>query len=147
MQQNAYMRAQIFVFIMRMALFVGIGIVLHSTQSTHVFIDCPGLWESMLVILVTKCVQMTICTTVVKLLDSDTSRELKHIYLLNLAIDTVCFIIECVLTSRSLDSKKCVESASVAFDGHPMIMFVNLLACIWDGSSILSHVLFLMLGF
>jgi hypothetical protein len=147
MQQTAYMRAQIFVFIMRMALFIGIGIVLHSTQSTNVFVDCPGLWESMLVILVTKCVRMVICTVVVKLLNPDTRRELKHIYLLNLAIDTVCFIFECILTSMSLDSKKCVESSSVAFDGHPMLMYVNLLACIWDGSFILSHVLFLMLGF
>ena len=147
MQQPSYMRAQIFIFLLRMVLFVGIGIVLHNTQTTAVISDCPGLWESMLAILVAKCVRMTICVTAVKLLDIGTNRELRHLYLLNLVIDIIFFITESVLTSRSLNSPRCVVSAGLTFGGHPMIMYVNFLACVWDGGFILSHVLFLMLGF
>jgi hypothetical protein len=141
------MRAQIFIFMLRMALLNGISIVLHMTQSTTVPVDCPGLWESMLVILVAKCLRMFLCTTVVKLLNSGTTRELQHIYLLNLVVDTAFFVTECVMTSKSLDSPQCVISAGLPFGGHPMIMYVNCLACIWDGSFIFSHILFLMLGF
>jgi hypothetical protein len=89
---------------------------------------------------------MTICTTVVKMLNTGVAQELKHLTLLNLVIDTIFFITECVMTSKSLNSKECVTSASDAFNGHPMIAYVNGLACVWDGSFILSHVLFLVLG-
>jgi hypothetical protein len=102
----------------------------------------------MLAILVIKCVRMVICTTVIKLLHKGTSQqELRSISLLNLVLDTIFFITECVMTSRSLDSRVCVISASIPFNGHPMIAYVNGLAATWDGSFILSHVLFLMLGF
>ena len=145
---QAHMRTQIFIFLMRMALFTSIGVVLHNTQSSMVMKDCPGLWESMLAILVIKCVRMVICSTVVKLLHNGTThKELKYISLLNLSIDAIFFITEIVMTSRSLDSKQCVESAGVPFNGHPMIAYVNGLVCVWDGSFILAHVLFLMLGF
>ena len=147
-QIQAHMRVQIFIFLLRMVLFVSIGMVLHSTQSTQVMQDCPGLWESMLAILVIKCVRMVICTTIIKLLHKGTSQqELRSISLLNLVLDTIFFITECVMTSRSLDSRVCVISASIPFNGHPMIAYVNGLAATWDGSFILSHVLFLMLGF
>jgi hypothetical protein len=146
-QQHSYMRAQIFIFILRIALFVGICIVLHVTQTTPVRLECIGLWESMLVILVAKCIRMLFCATAVKLLKKDTNAELNRLYLFNLVTDTIFFIIECIMTSTSLDSKKCVIEASLLFSGHPMIMYVNCLACIWDGAFILSHVLFLMLGF
>jgi hypothetical protein len=147
MNQQAHMRAQIFLFLLRMALFVSIGVVLHNAQSTSVISDCPGLWESMLAILVIKCVRMTICSTVVKMLNTGVTQELKHLSLLNLVVDTIFFVTECVMTSKSLNSKECVNSASTTFNGHPMIAYVNGLACVWDGSFILSHVLFLMLGF
>ena len=147
MNPQIHMRAQIFIFLLRMALFVSIGLVLHSAQSTSVIVDCPGLWESMLAILVIKCLRMTICTTVVRMLNTGIAQELKHLTLLNLVIDTIFFITECVMTSKSLNSQKCVTSASATFNGHPMIAYVNGLACVWDGSFILSHVLFLMLGF
>jgi hypothetical protein len=92
---------------------------------------------------------MMICSTTIKLLHSGgtSTRELKYISLLNMAIDTVFFVTECVMTSVSLDSKECVNSASIPFNCHPMIAYVNCLVCVWDGSFILSHVLFLMLGF
>ncbi len=130
-----------------MALFVSIGIVLHNAQSTSVIVDCPGLWESMISILVIKCIRMTICSTIVKMLNTGITQELKHLALLNLVVDTVFFITEVVMTSKSLNSKECVDSASAQFSGHPMIAYVNGLACVWDGSFILSHVLFLMLMF
>jgi hypothetical protein len=145
-QQQAHMRAQIFFFLLRMALFVAIGVVLHNAQSTSVIVDCPGLWESMLVILVIKCIRMTICPIVVKLLNTGITPELKQLLLLNLVVDTIFFITECVMTSKSLDSKECVVSASATSGGHPMIAYVNGIVCVWDGSFILSHVLFLVLG-
>jgi hypothetical protein len=141
------MRGLIFLFLLRMALFVSIGIVLHNAQSTSVIVDCPGLWESMISILVIKCIRMTICSTIVKMLNTGITQELKHLALLNLVVDTVFFITEVVMTSKSLNSKECVDSASAQFSGHPMIAYVNGLACVWDGSFILSHVLFLMLMF
>lgn len=147
MSQRSNMRTQIFLFQLRMALFVSIGITLHSAQSTSVIPDCPGLWESMLAILVIKCIRMTICSTVVKMLNNRASQELKPITLLNLMIDTIFFITECVMTSKSLNSRECVVSASAVFSGHPMIAYVNGLACVWDGCFILSHVLYLMLKF
>ena len=147
MLQHDYMRAQIFIFILRAVLFAGIGIVLHSTQTTAVISDCPGLWESMLVILVTKCIRMALCTTVFKMLGNGSVRTMRRVYLLNFVVDTAFFIVECTLTSRSLNTSLCVISAGLVFGGHPMIMYLNFLACVWDGSFILSHVLFLMLGF
>ena len=147
MNQHALIRAQIFLFLLRMALFVSIGVVLHNAQSTSVIVDCPGLWESMLAILVIKCVRMTICSTVLKMLTTGAAHELKHLSLLNLVVDTIFFVTECVMTSKSLNSKECVISAGSTFNGHPMIAYVNGLACVWDGSFILSHVLFLILGF
>lgn len=146
-QSRIHRRTQIFLFLLRMTLFVSIGIVLHGSQSTSVMQACPGLWESMLAILVIKCVRMTICSTIVKMMNGGIAHlELQHLSLLNLVIDTIFFITECVMTSKSLDSKVCVEAASAAFNGHPMIAYVNVLACVWDGGYILSHVLFLMLG-
>ncbi len=145
---KSHKRAQIFLFLLRMSLFVTISIVLHNTQSTTVSHDCPGLWESMLAILAIKCVRMTICSTIVKMLNNGVAmQEYKHLTLLNLVVDTIFFITECVITSISLNSKVCVESASEAFNGHPMIAYVNGLVCVWDGCYILSHVMFLMLGF
>jgi hypothetical protein len=145
--QHSYMRAQIFIFILRIVLLVGICIVLHLTQTTLVRLECAGLWESMLVILVAKCIRMLFCVTAVKLLKRDTHVELNRLYLFNLVIDTAFFTTECVMTSKSLNSEQCVVEANKVFGGHPMIMYVNSLACFWDGSFILSHVLFLMLGF
>ncbi len=146
-QTKIHRRTQIFLFLLRMALFVMIGIMLHSAQGTTIIRDCPGLWESMLAILVFKCVRMSICSTVVKMLNTGIMHELKHLSLLNLVVDTIFFITECVMTSKSLSSKECVVSAAGSASGHPMIAYVNGLACVWDGSYILSHVLFLMLGF
>jgi hypothetical protein len=142
-----YMRVQIFIFMLRMSLFIAVGIVLHGAQSTLVIRDCPGLWESMLAILVIKCMRMTICSTVVKMLNNGITQEMKNLSLLNLVVYTIFFITECVMTSVSLNSKECLEAANDTFNGHPMIAYVNCLACIWDGSYILSHVLFLMLNF
>lgn len=145
-QTKNHRRTQIFLFLLRMALFVSIGIVLHGSQSTSVMKKCPGLWESMLAILIIKCLRMTICSTVLKMMTSGIAyQEFQHLSLLNLIIDTIFFITECVMTSKSLDSRECIESAGEAFYGHPMIAYVNVLACVWDGSYILSHVLFLML--
>ena len=146
-QVKTHKRTQIFLFLLRMALFVSIGIVLHNSQTSSVMRDCSGLWESMLAILVIKCVRMTICSTILRMLNNGVVQELKHLSLLNLVVDTIFFITECVMTSKSLNSRECVDSASKAFNGHPMIAYVNCLACVWDGCFILSHVLFLMLGF
>lgn len=145
--QQTHMRGLIFLFLLRMSLFVSIGIVLHNAQSTSIIADCPGLWESMISILVIKCIRMTICSTIVKMLNTGITHELKHLSLLNLVVDTIFFITEVVMTSKSLNSKECVDSASAHFGGHPMIAYVNGLACVWDGSFILSHVLCLILAF
>ncbi len=145
-KSKTHRRTQIFLFLLRMALFVTIGILLHNAQGTTVIRDCPGLWESMLTILVFKCIRMSICSTIVKMLNSGVMHELKHLSLLNLVIDTIFFIVECVMTSKSLSSKECVVSTGNAFSGHPMLAYVNGVACVWDGSYIFAHVLFLMLG-
>ena len=137
---------KIFLFLLRMALFVSIGIVLHTAQTPAVMRDCQGLWESMLVILVIKCLRMTICSTIVRMLNNGIVHELKHLALLNLVVEIIFFITECVMTSKSLNSKECVDSASKAFNGHPIIAYVNCLTCVWDGCYILSHVMSLMLG-
>jgi hypothetical protein len=147
-QVKNHRRMQIFHFLLRMTLFVAIGMVLHDAQSvSSITRDCPGLWESMLSILVIKCVRMSICSSVVKLLNTGVVHEMKHFSLLNLVVDVIFFTTECVITSKSLNSEECVNSCSKAFHGHPMIAYVNALNCVWDGSHILSHVLFLMLGF
>ena len=147
-QTKMHKRVQIFLFLLRMALFVSIGLVLHSSQtSSSMKKDCPGLWDSMLAILVIKCVRMTICSTILRMLNNGSAHELKHLTLLNLVVDAIFFITECVMTSKSLSSKECVDSAGGPFNGHPMIAYVNGLTCVWDGCFILSHVLFLMLGF
>jgi hypothetical protein len=99
----------------------------------------------MLVILAAKYVRIAMCTTVVKLLG--TGREMLHVYFLNLVVDIAFFIVECTLTSRSLDTPLCVISAGLVFGGHPMIIYLNFLACVWDSSFILTHVMFLMHGF
>jgi hypothetical protein len=136
-------RSQIFLFLLNVCLFIVTGIVLHKCEATDVIRLCSGLWESMALILAVKCLRVTLCAIVFKLMRGD-SRAGK-INPLDLIMYTVFFVIECVTTSRALNTDSCVSAASEPLDGHPLIAYVNGVAAVWDGCYILSHVLFVVI--
>jgi hypothetical protein len=140
MSQND-MRLHIFLFLLRISLFVVTGITLHSTENSLVINECPGLWESMLAILCIKCVRLTMCPILLKMLRA----YQKNLHYLNILGYSIFFIVECIYTSQSLNSPDCVKAASLP-TGHPMLAYVNGLTCVYDGAYVLSHALFSMLN-
>jgi hypothetical protein len=140
MSQND-MRLHIFLFLLRISLFVAIGIVLHSTENSLVINECPGLWESMLAILCIKCIRLMMCPLVIKIL----RKYQKPLHYINIFGYTVFFVVECVITSQSLNTPDCIKAASLP-TGHPMLAYANGITCVYDGAYILSHALFAVLN-
>ena len=140
MSQND-MRLHIFLFLLRISLFVAIGIVLHSTENSLVINECPSLWESMLAILCIKCLRLMLCPLAIKVL----RKYQKPLHYLNIFGYTVFFVVECVTTSQSLNSQDCIKAASLP-TGHPMLAYANGITCVYDGAYIMSHALFAVLN-
>ena len=140
MSQND-IRLHIFIFLLRVTLFVVIGIELHHTEASLVWNRCPGLWESMLAILCIKCLRLSLCPLVFKLMHF----YQRTLYYFNVLMYTVFFVVECIQTSQSLNSEPCVHAMSVS-SGHPMLAYVNGIACVYDGAYVLSHALFAILN-
>jgi len=129
-------RSQIFLFLLNVCLFVVTGIVLHKSEATEVVRLCPTLWETMALILAIKCLRLTLCAIVLKVMrrDSRASKTNPLDFILSIGF----FITECVTTSRALNSTACVSAASEPFDGHPLLAYVNGISAVWDGCYILS---------
>ena len=132
-------KLHLFVFLMRICLFVVIGISLHTTQASPlVFAECTFLWESMLLILILKCIRVTLCKVTLHRFEirpksSDCFDMLVHL---------VYFCTEVTVTSCALNSHGCVDAMSAPFKGHPMIAYVNGISCVWDGCLTLSMALY-----
>ena len=133
----------IFIFLLNISQFAVTGIVLHCTEATLVILRCEGLWESMLFVLILKCIRLLVCSAVFKFIQI--KRGKKGPDPLNLVLYTSFFVIECITTSRALNSQACLEATRNAFNGPPMISYVNGLLCVWDGCYVLSHVLYILL--
>ena len=132
-------KLHVFVFFMRICLFTVTGIVLHATHAhKRVYVDCPALWETMTTILVLKCIRITLCKVTMHRFDIRT----KETDYFDIVVHLVYFIVECVVTSCSLNSPACVDVMSTPFGGHPMIAYVNGLSCAWDGCLTLSVALY-----
>jgi len=134
----------VFLFLLRVSLFTVTGMVLHGTEASHVIKECPALWETMALTLVAKCLRLTLCAVVLKLV-RNTART-KGFEPFDLIIHMGFFVSEVIVTSRSLNSPGCVSAASEPFDGHPLIMYVNGISCVWDGCYILACALFVVLN-
>jgi hypothetical protein len=133
-------RSHIFIFLLNIGIFTATGVVLHKTEGTDVILLCYGLWETMTLILVLKCLRVTLCSIALKLARGN-SEGLRFVPF-DLVSYSGFFIAECITTSRALNSAECVHAASVPFDGHPIIAYVNGAACVWDGCFILTHALY-----
>jgi hypothetical protein len=133
-------RSQIFLFLLNVCLFIITGIVLHKCEATSVIRLCPTLWETMALILTMKCLRVTLCAVVFRLMRGDS--RVGKTNPVDLIISTVFFVVECVTTSRALNTEVCVSAASEPFDGHPLIAYVNGISAVWDGCYILSHALY-----
>jgi len=132
-----------FIFLLRVSLFTVTGMVLHHTEASSVIHECPVLWESMALTLVAKCLRLTLCALAFKLIRS--TQRTKSFSPFDLIIHMGFFVSEVIITSRSLNTPECVAAASASFDGHPLIMYVNGISCVWDGCYILACALFVML--
>jgi hypothetical protein len=135
----------VFLFLLRVCLFTVTGIVLHSTEATRVVHECPALWETMAITLVAKCLRLTLCAVAFKVINRNPPRT-KGFAPFDLVIHMGFFVSEVIVTSRSLNMPECVAAASEAFDGHPLIMYVNGISCAWDGCYILACALFVVLN-
>ena len=127
-------RMHIFHFLLNLSLSVVVGLVLHKAETMAiVHRDCPALWESMVVILVMRCLRLTLCAVYMRFSKENARR---------LAVDpplyTLFFITECITASRSLNSAECVVAAGMPFDGHPLIAYAGVLLAVWDGCYVLS---------
>jgi hypothetical protein len=132
-------KLHVFVFFLRVCLFIVTGIVLHATHAVaSIYSACPGLWESMTLILSLKCIRITLCKVTMHRFDVRTNVSDYFDMVVHLAY----FCVECVITSVSLNSANCVSVMASPFDGHPMIAYVNGLACAWDGCLTLSVALY-----
>ena len=132
-------KLHVFVFFLRVCLFTVTGIVLHATHAQKsIYVECPALWETMTLILVLKCIRITLCKVTMHRFDIRT----KETDYFDIVMHLVYFIVECVITSVSLNSPACVEVMSSEFGGHPMIAYVNGLSCVWDGCLTLSVALY-----
>ena len=116
----------IFLFLIRFCLFTVTGMVLHSTEASSVHRHCPGLWETMAVILVMKCLRLTLCAVAFRLARiNGSSHRLRWPDAFDLVMHAFFFITECVFTLRSLNNSEYVAAAGEPFDGHPLIAYVN----------------------
>ena len=136
MSQND-LRTHVFVFLLRVALFVITGIALHKTDPAAVQGRCPLLWELTMCILCIKCLQLVLCPNVFKILRefvrwTDTAKT---------ALYALFFLTEIVLTSQSLNSPDCMVAASLT-SKYPMLVFVSFAVCVYDGAYVLSHALY-----
>ena len=132
-------KLHVFVFLLRVCLFIVTGLVLHMTHATpSIFTVCPGLWESMTLILSLKCVRITVCKATMYQFEIRTNASDYFDTMMHL----VYFCIECAITSRSLNSGECVSVMTIPFGGHPMIAYVNGLSCVWDGCLTISFALY-----
>ncbi len=129
-----------FVFFIRVSLFVATGIVLHQTDGGPVLQACPILWESMATVLIMKCIRVTVCAIAIKLMHS-TPNKRKGFEPLDLIIHIVFFVLECITTSRALNTPECIVAASKQ-SGGPLIAYVNGISCVWDGCYILACALY-----
>lgn len=142
MLNKADVRTQIFLFLLNVCLFTVTGIVLHKADTAAVVRMCPGLWETMALILTMKCLRMTLCAIVIRIMRGET--KLGSMNPLDIALFFTFFISECVTTSRSLNIRECLVAISEPFDGHPLIAYVNGISAAWDGCYILSHALYVL---
>jgi hypothetical protein len=132
-------KLHVFVFFLRVCLFVVTGIVLHATHAVApVYSACPGLWESMTLILSLKCVRITLCKVTMHRFEVRANAS----DYLDMVVHFSYFCVECAITSVSLNSADCVKAMAAPFDGHPMIAYVNGLSCVWDGCLTLSVALY-----
>lgn len=144
MNQGDSVRRVIFVFLLRICHFAFIGIVLHAAHARHeLFAECPGLWETMLFILVNKCLHITVCGLILHRFDV---RKKISDYA-SMVVHAIYFTIECTVTSCSLNSQSCLEVMGAPFGGPPLIAYVNVVSCVWDGCVVLSTAMFISIGF
>ena len=134
----------VFLFLLRVSLFTVTGIVLHGTEASRVVRECPALWETMALTLVAKCLRLTLCAVAFKLVRN--AQRTKGFEPFDLVIHMGFFVSEVIVTSRSLNTPACVSAASESFDGHPLIMYVNGISCVWDGCYILACALFVVIN-
>jgi len=134
-----------FLFLLRVSLFTVTGMVLHRTEATSVLMLCPALWETMAVILTAKCLRVTLCAMAFRLMRETPGRR-RGFEPFDLLVHMAFFVIECVVTSRSLNTPDCVRAAGEPFDGHPLLVYVNGISCVWDGCYILACALFVLLN-
>jgi hypothetical protein len=125
-------------------LFIVIGIVLHKSEATAVVRLCPVLWETMALILTVKCLRLTLCAIVMKIVRGES--RVRKTNPLDLIMSAGFFVTECVTTSRAFNTGVCVAAASEPFDGHPLIAYVNGISAVWDGCYVLSYALFVVKG-
>jgi hypothetical protein len=135
-------RSQIFIFLLNVCLFIVTGIVLHKSEATAVVRLCPTLWESMALILGMKCLRLTLCAIVLRVMRG--ASRVNKTNPVDLIMSSAFFVTECVTTSRSLNTDACVKAASDPFDGHPLIAYVNGISAVWDGCYVLSYALFVV---
>ena len=90
------LKLHMFVFFLGICLYIVTGIVLHSTHAVPtIFNDCPGLWESMALILCLKCIRMTLCAIALHRMDvRKRVTDCMHMF-----IHAVYFVTSCVVTS------------------------------------------------
>jgi len=133
------MKVHVFVFFLLVCLSVVTGIVLHATQAVPaIFGACPGLWESMVLILSLRCIRMTLC----KITMHHYEIRASAFDYFDMIVHLSYFCVECAVTSCSLNSSTCVEVMSAPFGGHPMIAYANGVSCVWDGCLTLSVALY-----
>ena len=135
-------RSQIFLFLLNVCLFIVTGIVLHKSEATGVVRLCPTLWETMALILTMKCLRLTLCAVVLKIMRGESRTNKANP--LDLIMSSAFFVTECITTSRALNTDVCVTAASEPFDGHPLIAYVNGISAVWDGCYVLSYALFVV---
>jgi len=136
MSQND-LRLHIFIFILRVALFVMTGIALHETDQPLAREACPSLWEMTIGILCIKCVRLTICPLLFvyfQVYEKYTEFGTTLMYAL-------FFVLECIVTSQSLNSEVCIKTTSVT-TGYPLLVFVSFTVCVYDGAYVLSNALY-----
>ena len=132
-------RMHVFHFLLNLSLSVVVGLVLHKAETTAaVHSNCPALWESMVVILVMRCLRLTLCALWMRISKTRT----RAFHPIDPPLYTVFFITECITASRSLNSAECVAAAGLPFDGHPLIAYAGVLLAVWDGCYVLSLALY-----
>jgi hypothetical protein len=141
------MTLRLFLFLLKVSLLAVTGMVLHRTEAGPVLRLCPALWETMALILVAKCLRLTLCAVAFKLIGRNSGQGRQRGFEpLDLIMHVGFFVTECIVTSRSLNSPDCAAAASEPFEGHPLVLYVNGVSCVWDGCYILSCALFAVIN-